>query len=99
MNRKRSPHHLPFLVSAFALAIFAIGSIALADNKPLTPVSTGRQKNLNFDGDYVETMGKNLDSLTALRESQKGRDSHLYRKRAEFAPETAENLRESRFEQ
>jgi hypothetical protein len=61
---------------------------------------TGHGKNLNFDGDYVETMGKGpLDSLTALSESQKGRDSHLYKKRTEFAPETAETLKQSRFEQ
>jgi hypothetical protein len=61
---------------------------------------TGHGKNLNFDGDYVETMGKNpLDSLTALSESQRNRNTHLYRKRSEFAPETAETLKQSRFEQ
>ena len=89
-------------LTAFATAANAAESPtpATSQKKAVTDSTNGHGKNLNFDGDYVETMGKNpMDSLTALSESQKNRNSHLYRKRTEFAPETAETLQQSRFEQ
>jgi hypothetical protein len=107
---KTSPHQLlsAFLVLTALSAVAHAGTDAPSTQKKLLASSSpssrtgaaGHGKNLNFDGDYVETMGKNpLDSLTALSESQKNRNSHLYRKRSEFAPETAETLKQSRFEQ
>ena len=90
-----------FVATVAVVSVFASVAKAADSNTNTAPTGkTGHGKNLNFDGDYVETMGKSpLDSLTALSESQKGRDSHLYKKRTEFAPETVETLKQSRFEQ
>jgi opacity protein-like surface antigen len=60
-----------FITKTLLLAAsVAITSTAMAADSSPTPQKkpeVGHGKNLNFDGDYVETMGKNsLDWLTAL---------------------------------
>lgn len=98
--KKRRPL-LNQLTGALALVLgVALGTVAHAANTNNTkPTKTGSQKNLNFDGDYVELMNKNpLDSVTELSEANRNRDGHLYRKRASFVPETSDTLEQVRFQ-
>lgn len=59
-----------------------------------------RSKVIDFDDEVVEGLNKRpLDSLSQISErDRKKRKSHLYRKRAGFRTETAEDLRQIHFE-
>jgi hypothetical protein len=102
MKMKKRRPLLNQLTGALALVLgVALGTAAYAatPTNSTTKSKTGSQKNLNFDGDYVELMNKNpLDSVTELSEANRNRDGHLYRKRASFVPETSDTLEQVRFQ-
>jgi hypothetical protein len=59
-----------------------------------------RSKVIDFDDEVVEGLNRRpLDSLSQISErDRKKHKPHLYRKRGGFRNETAENLRQIRFE-
>ncbi len=96
------------LTMKFALALFLASVLVAGSGLAWAREDAGRSyygfegkrsRKLDFEDDYIETMGKRpLDSLTELSEADKRRKHiHLYRKRSGFGGETAETIQQVRY--
>jgi hypothetical protein len=87
------------MIAILSLMVLASASFAQAEGQKLDGPKPSTK--LNFEDGMVEGMNKRpLDAFHQLSEADKsGRLPHLYKKRANFADEIAETLKQVRYNQ
>lgn len=74
------------VLSLFGPALDAFGD----QRKP--GIQSNRSKKIDFEGETVEGVNSNLDSLNQLARRDRKNDPHLYRKREHFRDETDQTV-------
>lgn len=87
----RKPLLLALMLGLTVFSVFGPTLNALGDERK-PGIQSNRSKKIDFEGETVEGVNSNLDSLNQLARRDRKNDPHLYRKREHFRDETDQTV-------